>query len=440
MKSCLLLLTLLFSFAVNTHAQIYADVSVAHGPSALGSFRIQLHHDKTPRTVANFIGLATGQRNWIDPISGQVQIGKPYYDGLSFHRLIHNFMIQGGDPSGTGTSGPGYIFQDEFDRSLTHSDGYDVSMANSGANSNGSQFFITLSAPTHLDNKHSIFGEVIDDATHPSSRALIDSFKSSDNFPTVASDQPVTPITISSIEFSGPDFANFDIHAANLMLPTVSNHSMTISHDSSDESFALNWDALRKMDYPLYFSTDLENWTHAGNLLSMDTTPDLVTGITSIATAAASFYTSSSIDYSAVPEAPQDILASGCVLELQPNGGTLTLLFDGNQAGSWTFVYSDGLTASESGSITSSSQTSSSEYPVIPTTGTFINGTQTNARFLSLRQVTVFLDGTAGPDLLTAVQPLLSFHTETTGWFDGAVSPASAGNVIFRGEFTHTAP
>ncbi len=128
------------------------------------------------------------------------------------------------------------------------------------------------------------------------------------------------------------------------------------------------------------------------------------------------------------------------MLELQPNGGTLTLVFDGNQAGSWTFVYSDGLTASESGSITSSSQTSSSEYPVIPTTGTFINGTQTYARFLSLRQVTVFLDGTAGPDLLTAVQPLLSFHTETTGWFDGAVNSASAGNVIFRGEFTHTAP
>jgi len=85
--------------AGNVSAQIYADVSVSHGTSALGTFRIQLHHDKTPRTVANFIGLATGQRNWINPISGRVQIGKPYYDGLTFHRLIHNFMIQGGDPA-----------------------------------------------------------------------------------------------------------------------------------------------------------------------------------------------------------------------------------------------------------------------------------------------------------------------------------------------------
>ncbi len=198
------LLLLFLTMTCNSlRAQIYADVSVSQGTTSLGTFRILLEHEKAPRTVANFIGLATGQRNWVDPRTGAVQIGKPYYDGLIFHRLIHDFMIQGGDPLGNGTGGPGYVFQDEFDPSLSHSGSYIVSMANSGENSNGSQFFITLSAPTHLDLKHSIFGVAINDATYPNSRTLIDSFKSSSAFPTNASDRPDTPITITSITCMG---------------------------------------------------------------------------------------------------------------------------------------------------------------------------------------------------------------------------------------------
>jgi peptidyl-prolyl cis-trans isomerase A (cyclophilin A) len=435
-----ILLVFLFAFTSNARAQVYADVSVSHGANALGTFRMQLHHDKTPRTVANFIGLATGQRNWIDPTTGSVQSGKPYYDGLIFHRLIHDFMIQGGDPLGTGTGGPGYIFQDEFDSSLSHSGSYVVSMANNGGNSNGSQFFITLSAPTDLDNNHSIFGEVIDDDTYPNSRALIDSFRSSANFPTSASDRPNTAITITSIEVSGPDLAGFDIHATNLMLPTVSNNSIAISHDSLDDSFALSWNAQRKFDYPIYFSTDLESWIRAGNLLNMDDVPYKEIGITAIATAPATFYVMSAIDYSAVPDAPQDMLLAGGVLGLHPNGGTLTLTFDGTGLGTWTFVYTDGVTATESGSILSSSRTNNSLYPVIPTSGAFISIGQTYARFLSLRQITAFLDGPAGPDRLTAVQPVLSFHNQTTGWFDGAANNDSGGVVNIRGEFTYTAP
>jgi len=224
------------------------------------------------------------------------------------------------------------------------------------------------------------------------------------------------------------------------MLPTVSNHSASISHDSTDGSFALNWDAERKCNYPIYFSTDLENWTHAGNLLSMDDTPNLETNITSIATAAASFYISSTIDYSTAPEAPQAMLASGGVLELKSNGGTLSLTFDADGGGTWRFIHTNGVTPTESGNITSSSQTDNSNYPLTPTTGTFISSDQTYVRSLSLRQITVYLDGSAGPDLLTAIQPALSFHSETAGWFDGAVNSDSLDSVIFRGEFTYTVP
>lgn len=432
MKCLALLLTSLFTFTSNTHAQIYADVTVSYGASPLGTFRIQLHHDKTPRTVANFIGLATGARNWIDPETGAVQIGKPYYDGLTFHRLIHTFMIQGGDPLGTGNGGPGYIFQDEFDHTLSHND-YIVSMANSGICSNGSQFFITLSAPTHLDHNHSIFGEVIDDATYPNSRALIDGFKSSANFPTDGSDLPTTPITIDSVTFNGPSLATFDIHSPALKLPEVSSNNQTINHDSTQSTFSLTWDIVRKIDYSLYYSTDLDNWAFAGNLLSMDNTPDKEIGITGIATAPATFYISSAVDYNTLPEAPQNLLTNGSVLTIETGNGSLSLTFDGNGAGSWTFDYPSGSSPSETGDINSVVQ-----YPTLPAAGTFLNQSSTYARYMSFRDIDVTLDGSAGPYQLTEVDLRLSFHELASGWFDASAQSNSSGTINFKNEFTHT--
>jgi peptidyl-prolyl cis-trans isomerase B (cyclophilin B) len=123
-----------------------------------GTIRIKLHDDKAPRTVANFAKLA----------------GEGFYDGLKFHRVIPNFMIQGGCPKGTGTGGPGYAFADEFHRDLKHDGPGVLSMANSGPNTNGSQFFITHVATPWLDGKHSVFGRVIE------GQSVVDAIRAND--------------------------------------------------------------------------------------------------------------------------------------------------------------------------------------------------------------------------------------------------------------------
>jgi peptidyl-prolyl cis-trans isomerase A (cyclophilin A) len=125
-----------------------------------GSFTILLHDRQAPRTVENFVGLAEGTKAWTDPRTRQ-KVTRPYYDGIVFHRVIDGFMIQGGDPLGQGTGGPGYTFADEFHPALRHDKAGVLSMANAGPNTNGSQFFITLGPTPHLDNKHSVFGEVV---------------------------------------------------------------------------------------------------------------------------------------------------------------------------------------------------------------------------------------------------------------------------------------
>ena len=124
-----------------------------------GNFTIRLFDKEAPNTVANFVGLAEGTKEWTDPRTNQ-KVTQPYYDSIIFHRVIDGFMIQGGDPLGQGVGGPGYKFADEFHPSLRHSKPGILSMANAGPNTNGGQFFITLGATPHLDNKHSVFGEV----------------------------------------------------------------------------------------------------------------------------------------------------------------------------------------------------------------------------------------------------------------------------------------
>ena len=126
-----------------------------------GNFTIRLFDQEAPNTVANFVGLAEGTKQWSDPRTNQ-KVQKPYYNGTIFHRVIDGFMIQGGDPLGQGIGGPGYSFADEFHPKLRHNKAGTLSMANRGPNTNGGQFFITLGPTPHLDDRHAVFGEVIE--------------------------------------------------------------------------------------------------------------------------------------------------------------------------------------------------------------------------------------------------------------------------------------
>jgi peptidyl-prolyl cis-trans isomerase A (cyclophilin A) len=155
-----------------------------------GNFTVRLYNDRAPKTVENFVGLAEGTKEWSDPRTNE-SVKKPYYDGGIFHRVINGFMIQGGDPLGQGIGGPGYTFADEFHPELRHDKAGILSMANRGANTNGGQFFITLGPTPHLDDRHSVFGEVIEG---------MDVIRKIGSTRTGERDRPVNDIVIKSIK------------------------------------------------------------------------------------------------------------------------------------------------------------------------------------------------------------------------------------------------
>lgn len=176
---------------------LYAKMNTSNG-----SILIQLEMEKTPITVANFVGLAEGK------IANKAKaIGEPYFDGLTFHRVIPDFMIQGGDPMGVGSGGPGYQFKDEFHPELSHSTPGILSMANAGPGTNGSQFFITVKPTPFLDGRHTVFGKVVEGVENAIAISLVNRD---------GSDMPLQPVFIKSVEIIRVGEAAEKFDAANI--------------------------------------------------------------------------------------------------------------------------------------------------------------------------------------------------------------------------------
>jgi peptidyl-prolyl cis-trans isomerase A (cyclophilin A) len=170
--------------------------NVPNGPlvvmdTSMGRITCQFYQKQAPNTVANFIALAEGTKDWTNPVTQKVEHHKPLYDGTTFHRVIPEFMIQGGDPAGTGMGGPGYAFPDELDPSLTFDRPGRLAMANSGPNTNGSQFFITEQAYPSLDQNYTLFGQCDD----PS----VEVVKAIAGVPRDGDDKPLSPVTLEKV-------------------------------------------------------------------------------------------------------------------------------------------------------------------------------------------------------------------------------------------------
>ncbi|MBE8163435.1 MAG: peptidylprolyl isomerase [Bdellovibrionaceae bacterium] len=173
-----------------TGGSMYAIINVTQAGADKGAIKIKLFNKRAPKTVANFVELAEGKKEFTDVKTQEKKKGS-YYDGIIFHRVIDNFMIQTGDPTGTGMGGPGYQFADEFHPELRHSKVGILSMANAGPGTNGSQFFITLAPTPHLDDRHTVFGEVVEG---------LDVVKAIGSTPVGAQDRPLEEIKMKSVK------------------------------------------------------------------------------------------------------------------------------------------------------------------------------------------------------------------------------------------------
>lgn len=382
---------------------LYADFE-----TSMGNFTCRLAFDKAPRTVANFVALAAGERAWLDLKTGSAS-PRPFYDGLTFHRVVAGFVIQGGSPKGDGTDGPGYTFQDEFDPTLRHSKAGILSMANSGPHSNGSQFFVTLAAATHLDDVHSVFGEV------SSGMEVVNAIG---NVATTSGGQPLIPVVMNRVTIRrvGAAANAFDTSAQGL--PSVGGANPVMLRNGSN--YSLRFPRAMFSEYLLYESSDLVTWINEKIGLFVSPPPSSDVDVSARAAGqSVRFYRVPQIAYPGPLLTPPALIGKQMHLVLSPTE-TLDLVFTTASGG--TTTYRNG-TATNSGTITTYSWTqeayrgrlfvqSSNLFP-ISTSNVFANETGGNFKG------TVFNNATGSP-----ISGTFTFAT-APGAFAGAPSLGS---------------
>ncbi len=308
-----------FILANQAPAQIYADVQVAGGVS--GTFTITLEHTKTPGAVANFIGLATGTRGWLDAVTGAIRYDH-FYSGVTFHRVVAGFVSQTGSRNGMGTDGPGYKFRDEIDPTLTHVN-YAVAMANSGKHTNGSQFYICKGPQSFLDGNYTVFGLVT------SGQSVCDAI----NATPVSGSTPVTPITIQSVNIYGPSFAAYNREPD--WLPKVRNANPVMK--IAGPAFSLGYDRMPHSEYTVWHSAQLVTWAGFDSSYFAGTSPSTDVDVSSTATGSSHFYRMARVDYATARNAFIPVGVGGKTYTFSSNFIPSTATFNAaGNGGTWT--------------------------------------------------------------------------------------------------------
>lgn len=294
---------------------IFADFT-----TSMGNFTCQLSYSNSPMAVANFVGLATGQRPWLDLVTGQARTNA-FYNGLTFHRVIAGFIIQGGSPNGQGTDGPGYSFVDQFNSQLNFDSPWVLAMANSGPDSNGSQFFVTVAPYTSGNNTYVILGRVV------SGTNVVAAIN---HVATDASDKPLTNAVIEqvSIRQVGTAAQGFDLEAYGL--PLVTNVPLELRE--TGQQFSLAFSNRLYADNRWYVATNLNQWTP--NELGIEVTPPNSNTVQVAMDAPAKFFRFAQVQYASSTFAPKDVLGKTLVLELS-SSQTNTIVFDTNGGGTY---------------------------------------------------------------------------------------------------------
>ena len=311
----------LFTLLANGQTNgIFADFT-----TRLGSFTCQLDYTNAPRTAANFIGLATGQRAWLDLASGLARTNA-FYNGLTFHRVIAGFMCQGGSPNGLGTDGPGYAFTDEFSSHLVFDSFGVLAMANSGTNSNGSQFFITVAPFTSGNNTYTIFGRLM------SGSNVVYAIN---HVATDLNDKPLTNVVIEQVNIRrvGSAAQAFNINAQGL--PVVSNLFLKITTTASQA--ALTFTNRQFADNRLYSSTNLPGvWT--SEALGIEIATPVTNTVQRAKDAPRRFYSMAQVQYASSTFAPKTLYGRTLTLNFTVGPGLITIVFNSSGGGTYTWA------------------------------------------------------------------------------------------------------
>lgn len=291
--------------------------------TSLGSYTCVLYYAQSPKAVANFIGLATGQRAWLSLPSGVVKTNR-FYTGTTFHRVIAGFMNQGGSPNGLGTDGPGYSFVDEFTNTLRFDKFGVLAMANSGPDSNGSQYFVTVSPQPSLNDVHTIFGRL-----YGGSNVVY----AINHVVTGANDKPLTNVVVNSIIITNVGAAAAAFNLATQGLPSVTNLSLKIARASPGVS--LTFSNRVNVDNRLYSSSNLMNWSALAPRLEV-VVPATNT-LFRTASLPSEFFRLAQIQYPQTLLVPTNVLNKTITVNFSAGNGTFVTSLNGSGGGSYTW-------------------------------------------------------------------------------------------------------